>query len=151
VEDSLSKKVTLFYNWVPDTRYHLILDRDFAEDTLGVKLLKTDTITFATKKVSDYGNVRLRFKNLDLGRHPVLQFVQGDKIIKKYIFGKTTRYDDRLFDPGDFDLRILYDDNQNGVWDPGNFFEHRQPEKVQPLRRKLTVKANWDNEVDITL
>jgi hypothetical protein len=151
VEDSLSKKVTLFYNWVPDTRYHLILDKDFAEDTLGVKLLKTDTITFATKKVSDYGNVRLRFKNLDLSRHPVLLFVQSDKIIKKYIFGKTTRYDDRLFDPGEFELRILYDDNQNGVWDPGNFFEHRQPEKVQPLRRKLNVKANWDNEVDITL
>ena len=151
VEDSLSKKVTLFYHWMPDTRYHLILDKDFAEDTLGVKLLKTDTISFATKKVSDYGNVRLRFKNLDLSRHPVLLFVQGDKIIKKYVFGKAIRYDDKLFDPGEFELRILYDENQNGVWDPGNFYEHRQPEKVQPIRRKLNVKANWDNEVDITL
>jgi hypothetical protein len=151
VEDSLSKKVTLFYNWTPGTRYRLILDKDFAEDTLGQKLLKTDTISFATKKTSDYGHVRLRFKNLDLNRHPVLLFFQGDKLIKHYVFGSSTQFDDRLFDPGEYELRILYDDNQNGVWDPGNFFEHRQPEKVQPIHRKVNVKADWDNEVDISL
>lgn len=151
LEDSLSKKVTLFYKWVPDTKYRLILEKDFAEDTLGEKLLKTDTISFATKKESDYGNLRLRFKNLDLSRHPVLLFLQSDKIMQQFIFGKSARYDNKLFDPGEYELRILYDENQNGVWDPGNFFEHRQPEKVQPIRRKLNVKANWDNEVDITL
>lgn len=150
-EDSLQKKVTLFYRWTPDTKYHLILEKDFAEDTLGEKLLKTDTISFATKKETDYGNLLLRFKNLDLSRHPVLLFIQGDKVIKHYVFGKTIRYSNKLFDPGEYELRVLYDDNQNGVWDPGNFFEHRQPEKVQPIRRKLNVKANWDNEVDITL
>jgi hypothetical protein len=150
-EDTLRKTVTLFYNWAPDTKYHLILQKDFAKDTLDQILLKIDTISFATKKTSDYGNLLLRFRNLDLSRHPVLQFLQGDKVIKKYVFGRTIRYSNKLFDPGDYDLRILYDDNQNGIWDPGNFKEHRQPEKVQPLNRKLNVKSNWDNEVDITL
>jgi hypothetical protein len=57
-----------------------------------------------------------------------------------------------LFLPGEYDLRILYDENKNGVWDAGDFFgKHRQPEKVTPLSRKLTVKANWDNLVDIKL
>jgi hypothetical protein len=151
MEDSLSKKVTLVYQWTPDTKYHLILDKDFAEDTLGQKLLKTDTISFATKKESDYGNLRLRFRNLDLDRNPVLLFVQSDKIMLSYAFGRSLRYDNKLFNPGEYELRILYDDNRNGVWDPGDFFEHRQPEKVVPIRRKLNVKANWDNEVDISL
>ncbi|MFI5124666.1 MAG: Ig-like domain-containing protein [Chitinophagales bacterium] len=151
VEDSLHTKVTLFYQWTPDTKYHLILEKDFAEDTLQEKLLKTDTISFATKKETDYGTLLLRFRNLDLSRHPVLLFYQNDKLIQHYVFGKSLRYSNKLFDPGDYDLRILYDDNQNGVWDPGNFFEHRQPEKVQPIKRKLTVKSSWDNEVDITL
>ncbi|MDP4211790.1 MAG: Ig-like domain-containing domain [Bacteroidota bacterium] len=150
-EDSLHKKVTLFYQWTPDTKYHLILEKDFAEDTLGEKLLKTDTISFATKKETDYGTLLLRFRNLNLGLHPVLLFYQNDKLIISYVFGKSIRYSNKLFDPGDYDLRILYDDNQNGVWDPGNFFEHRQPEKVVPIKRKLSVKSSWDNEVDITL
>jgi hypothetical protein len=58
----------------------------------------------------------------------------------------------KLFQPGDYDLRILYDDNKNGIWDAGSFFKHhQQPEKVLSISRKLTVKANWDNIVDITL
>jgi hypothetical protein len=58
----------------------------------------------------------------------------------------------KLFAPGEYDLRILYDDNKNGIWDPGAFFENRhQPEKVLPISRKITVKAKWDNIIDITL
>ena len=44
--DSTSKKLTLTHAWKADTPYHLILQKDFAEDTLGDKLLKIDTIKF---------------------------------------------------------------------------------------------------------
>jgi Bacterial Ig-like domain len=149
--DSSSKKLTVINAWKEDTRYHLILQKDFADDTLGEKLLKIDTIRFKTKAESDYGNLRLRFKNLDLGRHPVLLFIQAEKIVLSYPIGRSLRYNYRLFNPGDYELRILYDRNQNGVWDPGDFYKHLQPEIVVPIRKKLTVRANWDNEVDITL
>jgi len=151
-EDSNRKKITIFYNWVMDTKYHIIASKEFAEDTLGGKLLKTDTISFKTKKESDYGSVRLRFINLDLKKNPVLQFVQSDAVKEAYIFGSSNIYFKKLFVPGDYELRILYDDNKNGVWDPGEFFnKHKQPEKVKPIRQKLTVKSNWDNETDIVL
>jgi Bacterial Ig-like domain len=149
--DSTNKKLTLFYVWKEDTRYHLILQKDFAEDTLAEKLLKIDTISFKTKKESDYGNLRLRFRNLDLSLHPVLQFVQGDKIVLAFTVGRSLRYNNKLFDPGQYEMRILYDTNQNGVWDPGDFYKHRQPEIVVPIKKKLSVKADWDNEVDISL
>jgi hypothetical protein len=46
----------------------------------------------------------------------------------------------------------VYDDNKNGIWDSGAFFgKHLQPEKVLLISRKITVKANWDNEIDIQL
>jgi hypothetical protein len=49
-------------------------------------------------------------------------------------------------------LRILYDRNKNGKWDPGQFFaKHIQPELVKPVGRKVTIKSNWDNEFDIAL
>jgi hypothetical protein len=149
--DSVKKSMTLRYNWTENTPYHLVLQKDFAEDTLGEKLLKIDTVNFKTKSEADYGSLRLRFKNLDISRHPILLFVQGDKIVLSSPIGRSLRYNNKLVDPGDYELRILYDTNQNGVWDPGDFWTHRQPEIVVPVRKKLTVKKSWDNDVDIIL
>jgi hypothetical protein len=78
--------------------------------------------------------------------------MQGETLKESYIFGSSKTYFKKLFIPGEYDLRILYDDNKNGKWDPGEFYEkHKQPEKVVRVRQKLTVKSNWDNETDIVL
>ncbi len=153
IKDSLGTRLTLAYKVTPDTKYHLILQKDFAEDTLGNHLLKIDTLTFFSKKESDYGNVKLRFRTIDLKRNPVLQFVQQDVIKYTYIFGNSRYFFNKLFIPGEYNLRILYDDNKNGVWDPGNYFANprKQPEIVVPITRKLTIRSNWDNEADISL
>jgi len=125
--------------------------KDFVEDSTGRKIIRDDTLSFRTKNTSDYGSLKLRFLNLDLSRHPVLQFVQGGQLKYSHVFTDRT-VNIKLFQPGEYDLRILYDENGNGKWDPGEFFEkHKQPEKVQPLQRKLEVKPNWDSEVDITI
>jgi uncharacterized protein (DUF2141 family) len=151
IKDTSFQKVTLVYKWTPNTTYNLILDKDFAEDTLGNKIPRNDTLTFTTKRENEYGLLRLRLLNLDLSKNPVLQFVSSD-VVKFSVSLTTNTYNSKLFQPGDYDLRIVYDENKNGIWDAGEFFgKHRQPEKVLPLSRKLTVKANWDNEVDITL
>ncbi len=97
-------------------------------------------------------SIRIRVFNLDLSRHPVLLMLQSDAVKYAFPFGKRKEIRQLLFRPGEYDLRILYDMNDNGRWDPGVFFgKHRQPEKVTPIRQKFTVKANWDNDKDITL
>jgi len=158
IRDTSDKKISFSTKWIPDSAYYLILEKDFAEDSLGKKLLKADTIRIHTKKESDYGEVKLRFKNLALSKYPVLQFVQNKEV--KFSFPLTsTQLNKKLFVPGDYDLRILYDDNQNGIWDPGDFFgKHIQPEKVIPIiipmrnkKRIFSVKANWENDFDFAL
>jgi hypothetical protein len=114
-----------------------------------------DTLSFQTKKDIEYGEVRIRIPNLDLSRNPVLQFIQGDAVKYSYRFVNRKEFKVQLFAPGEYELRLLFDDNKNGIWDSGEFFgKHRQPEKVMPIgstKKKFNVKANWDNEVDITL
>ncbi len=142
--DSLFKKFTLRYTWQPDSTYHLILDKSFAEDSSGRKLLKIDTITFKAKKLSDYSRLRLRFPKLDLGKNPVLQFVQSEKVIDSAAL-TTREFNRQMYKPGDYELRILYDQNKNLKWDPGNFFgKHQQPEKVFLLPKALKIKAGID-------
>lgn len=151
VRDTSNKFVSVYYPWTENTPYKMLIDSGFAVDTLGKEVLKADTVSFRTKKNSEYGMVRLRFINLDLTKKPLLQFVQGTDVKHSYRFTNRDFYA-RLFKPGDYDLRIVYDDNENGIWDPGDFFgKHIQPEKVLHVTRKVTVKANWDNEIDITL
>jgi hypothetical protein len=57
------------------------------------------------------------------------------------------------YKPGEYELRILYDTNKNGVWDPGDYFSKpkRQPEKVQNLEVRITIKPNWDNESNVEI
>jgi len=152
VRDTSNKIFALYYAWPTDTKFTLILPKTFGQDSAGRKLLKDDTISFRTKKDIDYGEIRIRIVNLDMSRHPVLLMLQSDAV--KYAFPFSNRRDVRkiLFPPGEYDLRVLYDTNGNLRWDPGQYFGKRaQPEKVAPIKRKFTVKANWDNDVDITL
>jgi hypothetical protein len=149
--DSLNKKLTLKINWKENTLYNLILDKEFAEDTSGKKLLKTDTLRFTTRKKTDYGSLKVVFNNLDLSKNPVLQLTQGGQAVKSIPLTSAV-YFQPLFQPGEFELRLLFDANKNGVWDPGEFFsKRRQPELVKPLDKKITVRANWENEIEITL
>lgn len=150
--DSTGKVFTYHVSWKENQPYNLILDKDFAEDTLGRKLLKIDTIAFKSMKEADYGSFRVRFKNLDASKNPVLLLMQGEDIkFSAPITGNEVYR--KLFKPGDYEIRILYDTNGNGVWDPGIFFgRHLQPERVQTInKKKFTVKANWDTDYPIEL
>ena len=148
--DSTRKKIKLAVKWQPETQYRLIVNNAAVADSAGNSMAKTDTIRFTTKKESDYGNLVLRFSNLDLSKHPVLLFVSNDEVKESYPL-TGTEWRNKLFKPGEYDLRILLDDNNNGKWDPGNYSKKRQPEKVIALPQKLGIKANWDNERDIKL
>ncbi len=149
--DSLHKKITLKINWKDGTRYNLILDKEFAQDTAGRTLLKTDTLNFTTRKQTDYASVKINFTNFDTAKNSVLLFVQGGQVVKSFPL-TTANFSQTLFTPGEYEIRILSDKNKNGVWDAGDFFDKRkQPELVKPVNKKITIKTNWENEFDITL
>lgn len=150
-QDSLAKTVTMFHAWKENTDYHLVMDKDFAEDSAGKKLLKTDTLSFRTKKLTDYGSLKIKFKNLDMALNPVVFIMAGETIVQTVLL-PGSEINLPLFAPGEYDLRILYDRNKNGKWDPGEFFGKRiQPELVNPVERRISVKPAFQNEFDITL
>lgn len=149
--DSTKKEIRLRTAWREGSKYNLILDRDFAEDTSGRKLLKTDTLYITTKKKSDYGNLLVRVRNMETAKNPVLQFLQNDQVVFSASV-KSGSFTQPLFTPGEYSLRILFDANNNGIWDAGKFFGVKiQPEVAKPIERKITIKPNFDNEFDITL
>lgn len=148
--DTSKTIVSINYPWKEQTQFRIILPKDAVSDTGGMGLSKSDTLRFATKKETEYGSIRLRFSNLNLSKKPVLQFVQSDKIVESIPLNSLELVR-KLYRAGSYDLRILYDTNQNGVWDTGVFGKiKKQPETVQLISKPLVVRGNWDNEVNIS-
>ena len=148
--DSTHKKITIKNQWQDNTDYKLIIPKDFATDTLGTALVKSDTIRFKTKKESDYGSIKITFKNLEKFKNPVLQFVSNNEVVNSFPL-PSVQWSVKLLIPGDYEVRILEDLNQNGIWDPGNYHLKLQPEKVYAIPQKINIRADWENERDIIL
>jgi uncharacterized protein (DUF2141 family) len=146
--DSTHKKITIQTKWKEGQQYRLVVFKDAFSDTSGSELSKQDTIRFAAKQEIAYGSLLLRFSNLASVTHPILQFITGEEIYKSVPI-TNAQWSDKLFPPGEYELRILFDANNNGKWDPGSYEKKIQPEKASTLDSKLTIKANWDNERDI--
>ena len=75
-----------------------------------------------------------------------LQFVQNNLVVFSHTF-TTPQYANELFNPGEYELRILFDKNKNGIWDAGEFFgKHLQPELIKPIERKITYETEENYE-----
>jgi len=149
--DTSRTVVTLNHKWPAGTDFNLVVADSCMTDSTNRGVLR-DTIQFATRKASEYGQLRIRFVNyVDTGVPRVLQLIANNEV-KYSIPISATPFFAPIFQPGEYEIRILNDTNGNGKWDPGTFFTTRQqPETVTPYEKKLTVKGNWENEFVINL
>jgi hypothetical protein len=150
IRDSLKNKINIICKWQPNFQYTLLIQKDAVTDTTNSMLPKNDTIKFSTKKLEDYGSIKINFNKIDTSKNFVLQILKDNKLIESIKISEKvlTR---KLFNPGEYELRILLDKNKNGIWDAGNYKQKRQPEIVNTIKQRLGVRANWDNEIDINL
>lgn len=149
--DSTKTHIHIRYDWKEYVPFRLVIAKDAMADSAGNTLAKADTLHFYTEKESSYGSLFLQFKNLNLQLNPVLQFVQSERIVESVAL-TSPELKRKLFKPGTYELRVLYDTNKNGVWDTGRFpGDRKQPEHVQFIATPLNIRGNWDNQVSVNL
>ncbi len=148
--DTIPSKLIIKHQWEAGKKYNLILQKDFAADSIGNSITRTDTLDFMSKREVDYGGVRINVSNLDTNLHPILLFFKGEKQ-ELAVPITTSRIQYKLFRPGEYQIRILYDSNNNGKWDTGNYWQKLQPERVVARKQSLNIRPNWDNEFEINL
>lgn len=79
----------------------------------------------------------------------VLQLIssKGDIIKEENFNNNKVSFSYKNLAPNEVKLKLLLDENNNQLWDTGNYFEHRQPEKIVFYEKPLTLRANWELEV----
>ena len=145
------QQVDIDFPWEANTDYKLVLPQKSIKDSLSNFLVKSDTIRFKTKPETSYGTAILRINGFQQFEHPVLLLMQDQKVKFSYpITQNILRIP--LLPPGDYQLKLLSDANQNGRWDTGKFMGKKlQPELVRNLKLILNIKSNWDNEMNLIL
>ena len=145
------QQIDIVFPWEADTDYKLLVPQKSIQDTLSNFLIKADTLRFKTKPESSYGTATLRINGFQQFEHPVLLLIQDQKVKFSYpITQNLLRIP--LLPPGDYQLKLLMDANQNGRWDTGQFMGKKlQPEIVRNLNLILNIRSNWDNEMNLIL
>lgn len=107
---------------------------------------KSQDIKINIPKPEETGTVSVELNTKE--NHFEVQLTTTDnKLIKS--FRDQRKYTFTHINPGDYKISVIIDSNNNGRWDPGNFYTKKEPEKVtlyKSLENKFTfpVRANWE-------
>lgn len=109
-------------------------------------LTKKDTLNFSlrTKKLSDYGNVRVNLKNAVYPVIVQLTNEKGEVKVEQYAT-KAGPLDFLNVTPGNYYLQVVFDSNGNGKYDTGNYLKKIQPERISHAPEEIEpVRPGWD-------
>ncbi len=46
--------------------------------------------------------------------------------------------------PGNYHIKVIFDENENGIWDPGNIVTKKQPERILSSPEPIRIRANFE-------
>tara|TARA_R110000850_G_scaffold271031_2_gene404647 strand:- start:39484 stop:41091 length:1608 start_codon:yes stop_codon:yes gene_type:complete len=123
--------------------YTLTLFPEALEDFFGQV---NDTLSFKvnTRTTADYGFLSFNIEKAK--SYPlIVQLVTEGGVVTKEMYAKEeqTVFEFENINPANYNVRVIYDTNENGKWDTGDFLERRQPEEVIYFPKLLDIRANW--------
>lgn len=154
-EDSQLVKFTLLknsyntylikYNFTIDKRYELNIGDSAFVSYEGVKNKKVKNIV-QFRKFEDYGNIII---NLNKNENIIYELINEKNEVVRRTLNEKEKLNFTYLLPGSYRLRMINDENKNGVWDTGNYIEKRQAEKVEYYINPIKIRANWDLEISL--
>ncbi|NQX86261.1 MAG: Ig-like domain-containing protein [Flavobacteriaceae bacterium] len=148
--DKTANKYQFIFDKTEQNRYSMTVLPgamiDFFEqqnDTLKIKL--------NTKSEAEYGNIRLTLKNAKYPLRIELIGKQNGTIVSSFYAHKDQPVDLRHIPAGMYHLRVIYDTNNNNIFDTGSFLKQQQPERVSFYPEVLEIRSGWDKIIEFQL
>ena len=149
--DSIYNRYQLPFKKEEGQKYYVKILPETFTDFYGNVNKDTINEVIRTKMKSEYGNIRVRLINAKFPLIVQLVNNKGDVEYERYATtSPVVDFTDVV--PKLYDLRVIYDTNENGKYDTGNFLLGQQPERVSYCSPPLDeVRASFDFVYDFTL
>jgi len=140
------RKFRISTEWKEDTKYGLFIEPGAFTSIYGYD---SDTLLldFRTRKLDYYGKIIVTLKK---GKENLIIQLLDSKgeVLKEKTELSNNIVEFSYLKAGEYRLKAIYDRNENGKWDTGNYEEKIQPEKVKFYNKKIKVRSNWDLEIE---
>src|SRR5690606_33444550 len=146
-QDSINKELYYIrFNWRPKRNYELVIQEEAMKTPFG-DTNKEFKAQFTLDESDNYGNIHFTVNGLDTAMHYIVELIDETK---EKVFDKRniTAIDNKIsyqnYPGGKYSLRIIYDENRNGRWDPADVYARKQAENIWYFDKTFTIRANWD-------
>ena len=154
----LSEDVNVFrsyqisYDWEPETEYTFVIDSAASVNIYGISS-KAFSRSFKTREEDYYGSLTFAFSNVQ--GPMILQLLKNDdqeSVIRQTFFLADENITFNLLAPEKYKVKVIYDTNNNGKWDPGSYQDKIQPERVAYVNEVIKLRSNWSetHQWDVT-
>lgn len=166
--DTTINKTTLAINWIDassfkimnplklKTNYYLKIDTNVFN---GFNGLKNDSIKipFIVSEKTDLGSLILKV-TFNIKQNYIIQLLNNANTVVKeqntafsLSSSNTATFTFKDLEEGDYRVRIIYDANDDKVWNTGNFLKKISPEKTYIFDKAIKILPDWEVEEEFIL
>lgn len=117
----------------------------YMSDPLYVQKNNVNPDTVSKVDINSKLNGNIHIKS-NLNTNIIVTLYKDDKLFRQAFFTKSP-YTINDIQPGEYKVSLTIDQNNNQVWDTGDFNLRKQPEKIYHYNQPITIRENWDLEV----
>ncbi|WP_223857616.1 Ig-like domain-containing protein [Sphingobacterium micropteri] len=141
------------YNWRPKRDYELVIQEGAMHTSFGDTNVESK-IRFTLDESDNYGNINFTVNGLDSTMNYIVELIDEAKekvFDRQPLHASNPRINYNNYPGGKYSIRIIYDANNNGRWDPADVYAKKQAENIWYLGKTFTIRANWDQNETINL
>lgn len=129
-------------NMVAGKRYELRILPGAITDILGNKN-DTTLLAWITREQRYYGTFTATVSNLDI-KNKIIQLVTEKDVVVAEQRLLSNKIEFSNLEPMLYRVKLIDDDNGNGIFDTGMYHTKQQPERVRYFPKTINIRSNWD-------
>ncbi len=148
---SINTNTVTIKNKLQIGKYLLILPNNSIKSIFQSSYFKEDTLKFEITENQTLGSLKFIVTDT-LHQNILLELISDYKTVNYIQCAGCNRVQFDGINPGNYQIKVIYDSNNNQTWDIGDVKKAIYPEQTTLLKEVYKVKANWQqNDIQLVI